>query len=276
MNPKIQRIFFFALLSLSLAGCNLPRQTATTPPPDLVATQVATLLAELPTADLSSTPSPTATTQVTEAASPTVQPAVTATAPASDPRNSLGDPTYRDTFAKAELWGLADPYDDGHTRAEIKDNHLTLTSLKAEGWMGWRTTFPKPGNAYIEAAFSTGACSGGDQYGLVFRSTEESQAAFFGITCDGRYGLVYYDGSQFTRVLNWQESSAIVSGGNQANRLGVWVEGNDIRLYANGVQLTQTTLDSLAKQGNFGVFISGINTTDFSVSLSEIAYWELE
>lgn len=276
MNPRIQRVILFALLSISLAGCNLPRQTAITPTFDLVATQVATLLADLPTADLASSPTPAATTQPVQAASPTVQPAVTATALAGDPRNSLGSPTYRDTFAKAELWGLSDPYDDGHTRVEIKENHLILTSLKAEGWMGWRTTFPKPGNAYIEAAFSTGACSGGDQYGLVFRSTEESRAAFLGITCDGRYGLVYYDGSQFARVLNWQESSAIVSGGNQTNRLGVWLEGNGIRLYANGILLTQTTLDQLAQQGNFGVFISGINTADFSVSLSEIAYWELE
>lgn len=275
MRPRVDLFVFLLFLVGGLSGCNLPRPSANTATPDAVATQVATLLSGMPTADLVSTSSPELSTTTAIANMPTLPLVVTSTPPADDPRATLGEPTYRDTFSKAGLWGLDDPYDDGHTRAEIANNHLVLTSLKAEGWMGWRTTFPKPGDAYIEAVFSTGQCSAGDQYGLVFRSTEDSQAGFFGVTCDGRYGLIYYDGSQSTRVLNWQESSTILSGANQTNRLGVWVEGKKVRLYTNGNLLTETSLDSLASQGNFGAFISGNATVNFTVSISEIAYWEL-
>lgn len=264
-----------SLTVLLLTGCNLPRPAPVSSTPDAVATQVATLLAGMPTADLVATATPQPPTATLPAASVTPSPSTAPIQNQDDPRAALGDPDYRDTFSKANLWGLDDPYDDGHTRVEIQGNQLVLTSLKAEGWMGWRTTFPEPGNAYIEGIFTTGPCSGGDQYGLVFRSTDET-AGFFGVTCDGRYGLTYFDGSQFTRLLTWQETPAINTGPNQTNRLGAWLDGSSVRLYANGILLTETTVDAIQSQGNYGAFISGINTPMFMVSLTEIAHWDLE
>lgn len=275
-KPVGLSILIFTILIT--AGCNLPRRSQAVATPDLVATLVATQLAAMPTADLQATVSPQSATPTTEAVAPSPSPLLPAiaTPPAGDPRSTLGAPTYRDTFSKASLWGLEDPYDDGHTRAEISNNQLVMTSLKAEGWMGWRTTYPKPGNAYIEAVFSTGSCSGGDQYGLVFRLTDDSEAEYFAVTCDGRYSLSHYDGSQFTRLLNWQSSNAVLTGSDQTNRLGVWVEDKNIRLYANGNLLTETSDDQLPEKGNFGVLITGIKTENFTVRISEIAYWDLQ
>ncbi|HWQ05283.1 MAG TPA: hypothetical protein VN452_08000 [Longilinea sp.] len=277
----IQKPFGLSILILTIlitTGCNLPRPAQATATPDMVATLVATQLAAMPTANLEATIPPQPPTPTTAAITPSVSPmaSATATPPAGDPRSILGEPTYRDTFSKAGLWGLDDPYDDGHTRAEINNNQLIMTSLKAEGWMGWRTTYPKPGNAYIEAVFSSSACNGGDQYGLVFRLTDDSKAEFFAVTCDGRFSLSHYDGSQFTRLLNWQSSNAVLTGSNQTNRLGVWVEGKKIRLYANGNLLTETTDDQISDQGNFGVLITGIKTVDYTVRISEIAYWDIK
>lgn len=264
-----------SLAILLLSGCNLPRPAPASSTPDAVATQVATLLAGMPTADLVSTATPQPPTATPPAATVTPSPSAAPVLNQDDPRAALGDPDYRDTFSKASLWGLEDPYDDGHTRVEIQGNQLVLTSLKAEGWMGWRTTFTDPGDAYIEGVFTTGPCSGGDQYGLVFRSTDET-AGFFGVTCDGRYSLTYFDGSQFTRLLTWQETPAINTGPNQTNRLGAWLDGSSVRLYANGILLTETTVDAIQSKGNYGAFISGINTPQFTVNLTEIAHWDLE
>lgn len=271
----------FLLLVLSLlvvltSGCNLPRRTALTSTPDLVATQVATILAAYPTADLQTTPTPSAATPTPAVATSSPSPSATATISSDDPRSSLGEPTYSDPFDNAERWGLQEPYDDGHTRIEVKNNQLVLTSLNAEGWLGWRTSSAKPGNAYIEATFSSGECSGGDQYGLMVRSTEEKGADFFAVTCDGRYSLTHYDGNQFSGVLDLKESGAIHTGANQTNRLGVWLEGSKIRLYANGSLLTETNDDQMASQGSIGAFISGILTANFTVNLSEMAYWDLQ
>ena len=277
----IRKPFGFSILLMTIlftAGCNLPRPAQAPSTPDLVATQTATQLAAMPTANLLATLTPQPVIPTTPTASPSASPipSATATTPIGDPRSILGEPTYRDTFSKAGLWGLDDPYDDGHTRAVISNHLLVMTSLKAEGWMGWRTTFPKPGNSYIEAVFTSGTCSGGDQYGLVFHLTDDSKAEFFAVTCDGRFSLSHYDGSQFTRLLNWQESNVLMSGSNQTNRLGVWVEGKKIGLYANGNLLTETTDDQISDKGNFGVLITGIKTVDFTVSVSEIAYWDIQ
>lgn len=267
----------FLLLVVVTSGCNLPRNSQLTPTPDLVATQVATMLAGKPTADLQVTLTPTQQQPTPEivVATPTPSAQATATAVAGDPLTSLGEPVYRDTFENAGLWGLDTPYDDGHTRVEIINNRLVLTSLKAESWMGWRTTYPKPGNAYIEATFTGGECSGGDQYGLVFRSTDGG-SGFFIVTCDGRFSLTHFDGSVFSRLLEWQPSGAILTGPNQTNRLGVWLDGSQIRLYANGSLLAETSDDQLAAEGSFGALIAAVKTANFSVSLSEIAYWNIE
>jgi hypothetical protein len=246
--------------------------------PDLVATQVATLLAGMPTADLNttSTPQPEQPTPEILAASPTLLSSATPTAVSGDPRAILGEPAFQDTFGNPGAWGLDNPYDDGHTRVEIKDNQLVLTSLLAESWMGWRTTYPKPGNAYIEATFTTGECSGGDQYGLVFRSSDENGTGFFTITCDGRFSLTHFDGTVFSRLLEWQPSGLIQTGSNQTNRLGIWLNGTQIRLYANGGLLAETTDDQLSAEGTFGALIAAVNTPNFTVSVSEIAYWNVE
>lgn len=275
MKRHASLILILSIAALLLSGCNLPRPAPASSTPDAVATKVATLLAGMPTADLVSTATPQTPTATLPAASATPSPSAAPIQNQDDPRAALGDPDYRDTFSKANLWGLDDPYDDGHTRVEIQGNQLVLTSLKAEGWMGWRTTFPEPGDAYIEGIFTNGPCSGGDQYGLVFRSTDET-AGFFGVTCDGRYSLTYFDGSQFTRVLAWQNTPAINTGPNQTNRLGAWLDGSNISLYANGILLTETTVDAIQSQGRYGAYISGINTPLFTVSLTEIAYWKLE
>ena len=275
LKRHVPFILILPLAALMLSGCNLPRPAPASSTPDAVATQVSTLLAGMPTADRVSTATPPPPTAMPAAATVTPSPSPAVVQDQNDPRAALGDPDYRDTFSKANLWGLDDPYDDSHTRVEIKDNRLILTSLKAEGWMGWRTTFPEPGDAYNEGVFTTGPCSGGDQYGLVFRSADET-AGFFGVTCDGRYSLTYFDGSQFTRVLNWQNTTAINTGPNQTNRLGAWLDGSNISLYANGILLTETTVDAIQSQGRYGAYISGINTPQFTVSLTEIAHWELK
>ncbi len=276
MSRKIFLPLSLLLLAMIASGCNLPRRSPLTPTPDIVATQVATILSGMPTSDLQTTTTPQPVTPTNQAASPTISPTATATVSTEDPRSNLGEPTYRDTFDKSGLWGLDEPYDDGHTRIEIKNNQLVLTSYSAQGWMGWRTTFAKAGNTYIEGSFSTNQCSGGDQYGLLFRLNEDTGGDFFAVTCDGRYSLSHFDGSQFSSIVNLTETTAVQSGSNQINRLGVWIQGNQIRLYVNGNLLTETSDDQLSGSGNFGAFIAGLKTPNFSVNLTEFDYWELK
>ena len=213
------------IMILILAGCTLPALNPT-PTPDLVGTQVSINLAKTPAtgptasataavptvppatvSPQTTSPAPSATAEVTATATTTATATATATAgatltpivlpsatPSSDPRSTLGDPTWKDTFQNGKSWGLDSPYDDGNTRVEITNNSMVLTSANAKGRHGWRVSYLKPKNFYLEATLQTQTCSSNDQYGLIFRSPDNASGYWLEVTCDGRYSLMTGDG----------------------------------------------------------------------------------
>ena len=193
---------------------------------------------------------------------------------AGDPRSSLGNPTWKDTFQNGKNWDLESPYDDGNTRAEILNNSLVLTSANANGWLGWRLSYLTPRNFYLEATIQTKVCSGNDQYGLIFRAPDKSSGYWMGVTCDGQYFLLSGDGGALTELIKAKPSDAIHAGSNQTNRLGVMIKDSSITLYANGKLLDQVTDTTYPNAGTFGLFIAGQKTLNFSFACTEIDYWE--
>ena len=298
----------FLILALLLSACTLPAINPS-PTTDLVGTQVAINLtkapdttkpaivstAPLPTVPPSSTPAvtnsstpttsatvektaiATATVTGTIAASATLTPIVLLTnTPSSDPRSTLRNPTWKDTFQNADSWGLGSPYDDGNTRVEITGGAMILTSANAKGWHGWRVSYLKPKNFYLEATLTTKTCSSSDQYGLIFRSPDNASGYWFEITCDGRYALMSGDGGTFTEILKFKAGDAIHAGSNQTNRFGVMVKDSSITLYANGKKLDSATDTTYPDSGTFGLFIAGYKTLNFTYSCTEIDYWEVK
>jgi len=269
-----------------LAACNLPFQAAT-PTPDFLATRVAvdltnTVAPAIPTVQ-ATTPRPTATLPaVTATITPTVLPTVSATAEASattastDPKASLGKPTWTGAFDKPSNWGLENPYDDGHTRVEISNGAMVLTSALADGWLGWwQVSNRKPKNFYLEATLEVKECSGSDLYGLIFRSPDNASGYWFGVTCDGRYNLRAGEASALVELIKARQGSAILAGAHQTNRLGIMVRDNQVALYANGKPLEEITDSTYKNQGTFGLFITGKKTINFSYACTAIAYWDL-
>ena len=301
----MRKLFFFCgILIMILSGCTLP--AGQTPTPDLIGTQVvlqmtrspvvpptsaptlalptiqpSTTVAPSTTPLASGTPEPTGTTTPTNTVTPTGTTTSTLTqvvpptkTPSSDPRDSLGNPTWKDTFPNGQSWGLESPYDDGNTRVEITGDAMMLTSYSAKGWHGWRVSYLKPKNFYLEATITTKTCSTSDQYGLIFRSPDNASGYWYEITCDGRYALMTGDGGTFTEVLKFKAGSAIHAGSNQTNRFGVMVQDSTITLYGNGKKLDSVTDTTYPNAGTFGYFIAGYKTLNFTISSSEIDYWE--
>jgi hypothetical protein len=75
-----------------------------------------------------------------------------------------------------------------------------------------------------------------------------------------------------TWLVKWTASSAIVTGSNQVNRMGIMTAGNQIALYANGNLLT-TVQDDTYIEGSFGIFVGSDQTDDFTIYVDEMAYW---
>jgi hypothetical protein len=289
-----------AILSLMiiLSACKMPQAAAPTPFGNAVATQVAVLLTSNPAAtnpqpaaetpivtnlspatQTKAAPSPATSTPLpptakpTQAPTKTPKPKPTATQVEGDPRLTLGDPTFQDKkFKEDNNWGSA--WQDKFTKGEFIDNQLVLTSVGVDGWT---LTWPKFANFYIEMTAATGDCSGMDRYGLIVRVPESYDRGYlFGFTCDGRYSLRIWDptGKKYIDVIKWVHSDEINAGSNQTNRMGLMVDGNKLTLYANGHLLSSAT-NSRFDKGYFGPFIGHTETTNFTISIKEIAAWEL-
>lgn len=276
--------------ALVLTAC---ASLAPTPAPfdDVVATRVSQILTAAPTATATATEAPILTPTETAAAPPTGTPAPaqptetpqliptatstvtsTRTPPPGDPRLHLGNPTWRDTFKDGANWLLGK---DAFTQAEIDNGRLVLTGLSATD--GWRLTWPKAQDYYLEMTVKTAACSSADQYGLFVRVPADRSKPHTGymytVTCGGRYALRKWDGNKMTWLIPWSAASTILSGPDQTNRIGVLVTGERMVLYANGVQLAEVHDDSYVFEGRFGIFISAKETPGFTIFVDEIAYW---
>lgn len=210
----------------------------------------------------------------TETSTPLVTLTSTPAPSGVDPRDRLGDPDFVDSFASAGNWPV---YNDGLVSFSIGDNGLVMRAFNPVGWDGWMVTRPALEDFYIEMTGSFKACSGLDRYGLLVRATKPETGFvgyLLGISCDGRYSLREWNGSSFTPLINWTDSQHLKSGANEVNRFGLWAEGNNLVVYANGYQLGEIR-EGRHSSGRFGVFVGSINSVDLTVEVDEVAYWIL-
>jgi hypothetical protein len=228
-----------------------------------------------PAEALASSPSSTLPPQGSETPTPTPPPSATpeptATSVAGDPKLDLGSPTWRDTFNNSDSWPI---YDDEHVHMTVQDSSLQMTLLKADKWNSWILTWPILRNFYLEVTARPGDCADTDNYGLLARAPSDKEAYLFGFTCDGRYSFRRWTGERFATNVDWTTSDYILSGKNQANRLGLKVDGTTFSLYANGHLLTELR-DANYRRGGFGLYASAFKTENFLVRFQEVQYWEL-
>jgi hypothetical protein len=189
-----------------------------------------------------------------------------------DPGTTLGAPTWTDPFDDGMNWPI---YTDGHVEMSVVDGQLNMTALNADKYEAWMivpnlilTDF------YVEETVTPQTCSGLDRYGLLARSSLDARSTYlYGFTCDGRYSLRTWDGSQFTMLVEWTPSDAIHKDG-QTNRLGLKAVGSKLSLYANSVLLAEVE-DASLSQGSIGLFIGAMNTPGFTVLVEQVSYWDL-
>lgn len=269
------------LVAALLTGCNLPtkQQSTTTPKnPDeaAVATQVAVLLLTQTSPDvLPTNPLPTVGPTAnlpTETLTP--EPTLTTTPTPTITTTSIveGEPYLTETFDSGKAYGLdGKEYKDDYTYIRMDNGALALTSLQAAGWTGWRAGGAKVANGYIEATIEVGACTNGDQYGMIFRSPDYSQGYFFGLTCSGKYDLRAFNGTDWTSVVSLTTSPDVPAGG-QTIKMGIKLADSKIGLYVNGKLLQEVSDSSFTTAGTTGFFIAGI-TPGFTIRITEMKYW---
>lgn len=246
-----------------------PEESVPTQPPATLEPTATPTETELPT--LTSLPSATPTASATPLPSPTL--------PDTDPRLKLGEAKATDPMDKADKWTWPTG-DSDFTSVSFKSGKMSLVGLTEDA--GWRLPLlPSLQDMYVEMTVATGKCAGKDAYGIIFRVPvlkDADQGYLFSVSCDGQFRLTKWNGKAgdkgtSTILMNWKASNAIITGEGKYNRLGAYVSGNKITLFANGIKLGEAT-DSTFDKGNFGVFINPDKTKDFTVQIDEISYWD--
>jgi hypothetical protein len=253
--------------------------------PTIKPTSQATILAPVPSLQItdSGTAGPTAgpgtpqatpgtnTTSVAQATI-TVTPTITPTFIPEDPRNTLGPASWKDTYANGTGWPQGT---DDFTSVVFEDGFMKMTALTDS--MGWRLTYPSIKNFYLEASFQNSTCDDTDRFGIIFRVPDISsanQGYFYGIQCNGKYFLKVYAGNVMTSIIYQKSNSAIITGPEAVNRLGIMAENDKLSLYINGTLVNEVT-DAQFNQGGFGIFVGSDTPNILTVSVDEIAYWSL-
>ena len=277
---KNRSLRFLIFIPILLSACNYPIQKATANP-NLIATQVELMLTKSPPPVLPQTPLPTTQPPTEQAVQPTLPapsatvdvptPAPSVTASNEDPKLTLGAPTWQDLLDNAKNFYL---YEDSHVKFESKSGYLALVAIHPDNWYSWTLSIGEISNFYMEAVFKTETCSGSDRYGLMVRASRQNEGYLYGFTCDGQYSLRKWDGDHFSDLIKWSQNSAIQTGANQSNRMGIMAKSGHFSLYANGNLLGQADDPSYAT-GTFGFFISSAKTENLTVQADEIAYWNL-
>jgi hypothetical protein len=250
------------------AATTVAPTAAATKPPAATATQPA------PAASATAVPA-TATVAATATTKPAATQGPTTTPVSGDPRTSLGQPAWKDTMANGDNWPTGVDT-AGFTTIDFQNGALLLTGLKPSD--GWRiSTADSLTNFYLEETVNTGSCTGRDRYGLIFRVPVKSnpdQGYLAAFTCDGNYSFRKWDGpnNAMLALTLWKTNKAIKTGQNQVNRLGVMMQGSKMSLYANGVLLTEVS-DPTYTSGFFGIFAGAIDSTKYTVSITEVDYW---
>lgn len=275
----MKKIGLIVFLAIVLSSCNMPTTPLVgTSTPDLVATQVSSLLTQMPTATLpaqepSATPQPTDTQVPTQAISTPTETAVPPT-PTTPPASEIDPPDWKDNLDGDKSFYK---YENDNTRVSQENGRLVLTGITPNGWLGWSLTFSrKPSDFRLEAVFIPQTCSGADIYGLVFRAPNTNAGYFFGVTCDGRYNLHLrdFENDTDTVLVNLTNGTGIQPGANAVNRLAVKAVGEQISLYVNDTFLQEVS-DSTYASGNFGAFVAANETPNFTVWMDEISLWDL-
>ncbi len=242
----------------------------------------------LPTDTAEPTPlPPTPTEPVTEPTplptetplpSPTPQPTATIafTPSPNDPVARLGPATWTDNMDRDNNWPTGgDPF----TEISFSDGVMFLTGLTTTD--GWRLTWPELTNFYLEMTFQTGNCGANDRYGMIVRVPESrnpNRGYLVGLTCDGKVSLRRWDATvgargEMVNLIPWTAKSAVKSGANQTNRLGLMAIGDRLIIYVNG-ELAGEVRDDTFTKGYFGVFVGARDTEKFTIKVDQVRYWE--
>ncbi|HND48968.1 MAG TPA: hypothetical protein PLQ75_09845 [Anaerolineales bacterium] len=249
-----KRILRSGLLALLLTSCSaLDEMLATNTP-----------------SPATETPAPTSTIiWFPPSATPTLQ-FLSTKAPTPEMRPGLSNELLRDDFSSPFDWDVVTSND---ASAVMQDNRLTL-AVQSQVYMTSLRHDTLLTDYYAEITAQPSLCKGEDSYGFLIRADGGSYYRF-ALACDGTVRAERVSNS-VRLVLQKPIPSGDVPPGAPGNvRIGVWIVGNEMRLFLNG-RFQFSINDPSFPIGTVGVFVRSAGETATIVSFSDLVIQEVD
>lgn len=230
------------------AATSLPSDT----PPVLTATITPTIIWFPPTSTPTSFPTPIIT--------PTV-----------DMRPHLGEVLFEDDFSNPKAWQLSQTsvgsvaFGKNELTIAIGENNATLTSIREQ---------PVFTDFYLEITAAPSLCRDLDEYGVLFRVSQNNAYYRFSLSCDGQVRLDRIVGEQASSPQPWMLSGAVPPGAPSSSRIGIAALGSKMDFFVNG-EYQFSIKDPLLTSGGLGVFARSANKMAVTVNFSNLVVYKL-
>jgi hypothetical protein len=184
----------------------------------------------------------------------------------------LGAAKFIDTFDTDDNWTL---FDVECFTSAIEDGKYVATGKRAS--YCWETTWPRVQDFYLDVLVTTTeSCPDNAQFGLLFRAPDTTSGYAFGISCNGQFGMGYWDGDSGAALSKPTLSEVVNAGPNQTNRLGVLAVGSTYQMYINGELVGEVEDNTFTQMGLIGLVVrGGDGRVPVTVNFDELSYWEL-
>lgn len=189
-----------------------------------------------------------------------------------DPAQVLGAAKFKDTFDNADNWTL---FDVDCFTSTIEDGKYVMTGKR--GSYCWETTWPRIQDFYLDVLVTTTeTCPTNARFGLLFRAPDTTSGYIYGISCEGQFGMGYWDGDSGAALNKLTASEVINVGLNQTNRLGVLAVGSTYQMYINGELVGEVEDTTFTQEGLIGLVVrGGDGRVPITVNFDDLSYWEL-
>lgn len=223
---------------------------------------------ETPTA----TASPTATIDwfpATSTPSPAPSQVIT---PTPTPDLGLGALLLEDDFSQSGDWTV---YQKTNGSAAYGIDEFTLAVASPETYLTSLRSEPQLSNFYLEVTANPSLCRSGDNYGLLLRAANEWSYYRWLVTCDGQTRLERVKDGYAVLVQDWLYSAQISSGSETEMRLAVWLAGERMRFFINGVEQFSAR-DPVWTSGLIGFFARTGGDTPLTVNFSDLRAYAVD
>jgi hypothetical protein len=191
--------------------------------------------------------------------------------PTPEQRPGVGPVIFTDDFSDPSQWLTAA---SSQASAIVTGNRIALAVHEPRVGILSLRSGPILGDFYAEITARPSLCLGKDDYGLLYRASSPNDYYRIALTCEGTLRADRVRSGQATAMTLPSASGDAPRGAPGEVRIGVWVNGPEMRVFLNGHHQF-TVVDPLFGSGTLGVFARSAGGNAVTITFSDLAVSEL-